>query len=127
MHQLQKFGKLAKEVDNIMQAQKDRPLDDAKRNSASRINEKEDKRTFIKSIYNYQGEKVFVILHSFSLEAIEENFKEDFPFSTMKLIVSKLGSAKLSTVIESALRFEEGVEVNYEKIKEKLAVGTNNE
>jgi hypothetical protein len=45
----------------------------------------------------------------------------------MKLIVSKLGSAKLTTVIESALRFEEGVEVNYEKIKEKLAVGTNNE
>ena len=38
-----------------MQAQKDQPLEDVKKNFGSRMNEKEDKRTFIKSIYNYQG------------------------------------------------------------------------
>ena len=38
-----------------MQDEKDRPLEEGKRNSGSRVNEKEDKRTLIKSIYNYQG------------------------------------------------------------------------
>lgn len=63
LHQLQKFGKLAKEVDNIMQAEKDKRLEDGKNSG----NEKEDKRRFIKTIYNYQGEKIFVVLHSFSV------------------------------------------------------------
>lgn len=111
-----------------MQTQKDRPLEDAKKISGSRINEKQDKKTFIKSIYNYQGEKVFVVLHSFSLEAIGQNYKEIFPFYIMKLLVSKVGSAKLSSVIESALRFQtETVEVNFDKIKEKAGPMTNSE
>ena len=46
----------------------------------------------------------------------------------MKLLVSKVGSAKLTNTIESALRFEtETVEVNYDKIKEKAGPTINSE
>lgn len=100
-------------------------MEDSKKNSA---NEKEDKRRFAKTIYNYQGEKIFVILHSFSVEAIGENFKEILPFSDMRFLITKVSSAKLTNIIESALRFEtENVELNFSKVREKISHHINTE
>lgn len=70
MHQTQKFGKIAQQINNIMLQEKDKPIFNEKKNALmKKIKDRSDNRTSIKTVYDFMGHKLHVTLKSFSLES----------------------------------------------------------
>ena len=108
IHQMQKFGKIAKNMNKIMFEEKDQVLTDPKKLALlKKQKEYSDIRTQIKSIYDYNGHKLFVVLKSFSIyEANSDKLYETLPIPFMKFFVNHVPSGKLAKAIEGSMASE---------------------
>jgi hypothetical protein len=102
---MQKLGPIAKHMNKIMEADKDKPLNDKKSALMKKIRDRSDNRTFLKSVYDLNGEKVFVVLKSFNIETASAHKTMDgLPIPYIKFIVTHVNSSRLAKVIEGAMK-----------------------
>lgn len=126
LHQAQKFGKIATEVDKNMQEEKDRSAEGSKNSHKRTLS---DARTALKAIYEYNGHKLLLTLKSFSIELIQTHrILETLPMMFLKLLTAHVPSSKLLKTIENAMKQEGStITIDYERIDGKVAHSPNNE
>lgn len=128
LHQMQKYGKIAKNMDRLMQEEKDQSRPDSK-NDASHRQSITDARTSIKAVHELNGHRLLLTLSSFSIVATDsDKTYETLQVPFLRLMAGHVPTGHLVRAVEGAMKQEGGtVVVDYLRMESRMSGGENRE
>lgn len=111
---------MAAVINKIMLQEKDKPIYNEKKNALlKKIKDRSDNRTFIKTVYDFNGHKLHVTLRSFYIES-DRAAEGGLPMPYLRFLINHVNSARLAKIVEPAMKTEGNqIMVEFDKIESR--------